>query len=227
MTIDNKELLTALETERRYVARELHDSVAQTTLQLGLQLGIYRKLVERGDTEELGGQLVDLEDRIQRVSAQIRELIADLRRPLVEPGSGLIEYLQHVIDAHHERGGATVTYRNRISGQLPTLSIEQIVALARIVQEALLNIRKHAAAKNVLLDLSNDERNLYVTVADDGKGFDLTEVKEQSADKGGAGLANLQVRARAIGGTLNISRGTTAGGTAVTLAVPVSEQSWW
>ena len=74
-------LLDALEDERRYVARELHDSVAQTTLQLGLQAGICRKLLERGNLEMLSRELANLEERIQVASRQVREIISDMRPP--------------------------------------------------------------------------------------------------------------------------------------------------
>jgi glucose-6-phosphate-specific signal transduction histidine kinase len=59
-----KDLLETLENERRYVARELHDGVAQTTLQLGLQAGICNKLLERGNLEMLAKELAELEKRV-------------------------------------------------------------------------------------------------------------------------------------------------------------------
>src|SRR5688572_29241532 len=103
------QLLDALEDERRYVARELHDSVAQTTLQLGLQAGICRKLLERGNLEMLGRELANLEERIQVASRQVREMISDMRPPLVEPEASLVDYLEHEIKIHQERGGPQVT----------------------------------------------------------------------------------------------------------------------
>jgi two-component system sensor histidine kinase DegS len=226
-TPTDSDLLSALENERRFVARELHDGVAQTAQQLGLHGGICRKFAERGEMDKLAGQLTELEERIQLVSTQIREMISDLRRPLVDRGSGLLEYLDHAIEAHKQRGGIAITYRNRIEGEFPTLSAEQILTIYRIVQESLLNTHKHAEAKNVLLDLSADEKNIYVTVADDGKGFDLAEVKRRPVDKGGAGIANMHLRIRAINGTLVISKGTTAGGTAILVSVPLNDQPWW
>jgi two-component system sensor histidine kinase DegS len=79
-----EKLLQALENERRYTARELHDGVAQTTLQLGLQAGICRKLLERGNLAMLNQELIELEARIQLASTQVRDLIADMR-PQLEP----------------------------------------------------------------------------------------------------------------------------------------------
>ncbi len=223
----NSDLLAALENERRYMARELHDGVAQTVLQLGLQGGICRKLFERGHTENFLEQLTKLEERIQLASSQVRELIVDLRRPMVEAGGGLLEYLQLSMKIHHDRGGVKINYRNRLGDNVPPLSAEQILTITRIIQEALLNIRKHAEAKNVLLDLAANEKIISITIADDGKGFDLENVQDRPMDKGGGGLANMYLQAEAIGGKLTISKGTTVGGTAILLTVPLSEQLWW
>jgi len=227
MKHERNELIQALENERRYIARELHDGVAQTALQLGLYGGICKKLVERGEMDMLVEQLTEMEGRIQLVSAQVRELIADFRPPLVEPGSGLLEYLQQAIDIHHDRKGATVTYRNRLTDDVPQYSIQEIVNLSRIVQEALLNIRKHAQANNVLIDLSGDDKHILIIIADDGVGFDIDEVEHRPVDKGGAGLQNMHARASALDGSLKITKGTRDGGTAVRITIPINEQPWW
>jgi signal transduction histidine kinase len=212
------ELLTALETERRYLARELHDGVAQTTLQLGLQAGICRKLLEHGKLEMLADELAQLERRIQAASGQVRELIADMRPPKVEPDSRLKDYLQQVIDVHLERGGPAVEIDFPEGDDTRTLSEGQRLALARVLQEALLNIRKHARAEKVVLKLGANEAEFCLTIADDGRGFDATEIQDRSADKGGAGLANLRVRVGKIGGQLSIDSGPE--GTRLTVTWP-------
>lgn len=221
MTLEkNSALITALENERRYVARELHDGVAQTVQQLGLYGGICRKLLERNDMERLAEQLAEMEERIHAASMQVREMIADFRPPLVEPDSGLLEYVQFAIDTHHERQGPPVSYRNRLGNQIPPLSAQQILTLSRIIQEALLNVRKHAAAQNVLFDVAIQNQQLILTIADDGCGFD-DRIEQRSSDKGGAGLQNMRARANAIGGGVKIGQGTTDGGTAVFLTLPI------
>jgi two-component system sensor histidine kinase DegS len=212
-------LLNTLEDERRYVARELHDGVAQTTLQLGLQAGICRKLLERGDLETLSTELAELEQRIQLASGQVREVIADMRPPPIEADTDLDEYIQRAIDTHLERGGPPVACDCNVS-DFPPCSTQQKVALFRIVQEALLNIRKHANAQNVRISMSNEEKNFCLVISDDGQGLNINEIKARPIDKGGAGLANLQVRAQIIGGILTISRDVTGQGTEIKLSLP-------
>jgi signal transduction histidine kinase len=216
MTTPNDQTLNALENERRYVAKELHDGVAQTVLQLGLQIGICQKLLERGKTKMLGKELNQLEQRIQLASGQIRELIADMRPTKIDPEAPVPAQVQHLIDLHHERGGPPVTYQVNVADI--SLTPLQILALNRIIQESLLNIRKHAEAQQVQVDIVEDDALTALTIADDGPGFDLAEITTRSTDKGGAGLANLQARAEAAGLKLELTTGST--GTTVVVTWP-------
>lgn len=218
MTTPNDQLLNALENERRYVATELHDGVAQTTLQLSLQIGICQKLLERGKTKMLAKELTQLEQRIHLASSQIRELIADMRPPQVMPEASLAEYLQHLIDLHHERGGPPVTPHLNITNI--SLTSAQTITLARIIQESLLNIRKHAEAQHVHLDIVEDDSIMAVTIIDDGQGFDFAEITARPTDKGGAGLANLQARAKAAGMRFEVTTGPMGTGTRVVVTLP-------
>ncbi|HXV42252.1 MAG TPA: ATP-binding protein [Anaerolineae bacterium] len=217
-TISAEAALNALENERRFVARELHDGVAQTTLQLGLQAGICVKLLERGNLEMLAQELAALEARIQLASTQVREVIADMRPPQLEPDALLKEYVQFAINSHVERGGAWLEFQDNLAHQ-PPLSPAQKLTLTRIVQEALLNIRKHAQAKIVRLSLTEDADNFYVIIADNGRGFDPAEVEIHPADRGG-GLANLRARAETLGGSLVIARDASGQWTEVKVTLP-------
>jgi two-component system sensor histidine kinase DegS len=219
MPDSSDQLLITLENERRYMARELHDGVAQTTLQLGLQVGICNKLLERGNLEMLTRELAQLEERIQLASQQTREIINDLRPPVVAPGSNLDDYIQKLIETHLERGGPAVAYQFNWPEREVRLTELQMLTLARLVQEALLNIRKHANANQIQLDFQAGSEALYLSIADNGRGFDIHEAESRSADKGGAGLANLRARAEAIGGMLTITRDA-AGWTKLTVQLP-------
>jgi two-component system sensor histidine kinase DegS len=207
-------LLNTLEDERRYVARELHDGVAQTALQLGLQAGICRKLLDRDNLDMLADELAQLEERIQTTSNQVREVIADMRRPQIDPDTGLDEYIQRAIDTHLERGGPPVECECDFSG-FPHYSVQQKLALYRILQESLLNIRKHANAHNVFIKMLNNDKDYALVIADDGHGFDMAEVKSRPIDKGGAGFANLEVRARAVGGAVAVGPNANGKGTEI------------
>lgn len=215
-------LLTALETERRYIARELHDGIAQTALQLGLQVGICHKLLERDNLELLAEELAQLEERIRLASRQIREMIGDLRPPPLDSTASLAEYLEYVIDLHQRRGGPPVAYSSAGIEPDLTLTPPQILALTRVAQEALLNIRKHAGAEDARLTILIKDDKLYLTIADNGQGFDVAEVETRPADKGGAGLANLRARVEALGGSLAITRDAGDEWTEIRVALPIT-----
>ncbi len=220
--MSNQLLLNALENERRYTAKELHDGVAQTTLQLGLQAGICRKLLERNNLEMLASELAQLEEQVQKASGQVRGLIQDLRPPTIEGKGDLDEYIRYVIDVHLSRGGVPVDYQfSDPYDRTIHLSQTRILGLARIIQEALLNVRKHANAQQVRLGVSIEDETLFLTIADDGQGFDPVEVQERLLDKGGAGLTNLSMRTQAVGGTLSVARDTIGSGTRVTVNLPL------
>ena len=217
------DLLNTLENERRYVAKELHDGVAQTTLQLGLQAGICRKLLERGKVELLSRELAELETRILLASNQVRQMIADMRPPQLEPDADLKAYLQQAINTHLERKGPFLEFRFDLSSPLH-LSEQQLLGLTRIVQEALLNIRKHAQAQIVRLTVAENSRNICITIADNGKGFDPAEVEALPLDRRGAGLTNLGARAEALGGSLTLTSHPSGAGTEITVTLPKSKK---
>ncbi len=142
-----------------------------------------------------------------------------MRRPQIEPDADLNEYIQRAIDGHLERGGPPVECDCNTS-EFPPHSSQQKLALYRVVQEALLNIRKHADAKYVRIIMANDDNDFSLTISDDGKGFDLNEVDARPIDKGGAGLSNLQIRAQIVGGILAIGRDISEKWTEVKITLP-------
>ena len=200
MNTPSETLLNALENERRYVAKELHDGVAQTTLQLGLQAGICGKLLERGNLELLAAELTQLEKRIQLASKQVREVISDMRPPAVEATAGLKAYIEALIADHTHRGGSPVNFQFDWEETDAKLSQAAKLTLTRVIQEALLNIRKHARAGQVWVSFSTGPHCACVTITDDGQGFDLNQQKH------GSGWENMQTRLEALGGTLSLGR---------------------
>ena len=215
----SSELQTA-ENERSYVARELHDGVAHTTQQLILQAGLCRKLLERRRLETLAEELATLEARVQYASQQVRDLIADLRPPHGEPDALFVEWVRAEIDTHLNRGGSPTEFELQADRPIPRLPDTTRIALIRILQEALLNTRKHARAQQVRVALTLNEKLLRLTVKDDGQGFRPSELRARPPDAGGAGLQAMRARARALGGEFMVQ--TRPGqGTQVEASIPI------
>ena len=184
----------------------MHDGVAQTMLQLNLQIGICHKMLDRGKYEMLRTELLEIEERIGLASRQIREMIADMYPPKADKETVLNQLLKYIIDTHIERGGIPVEYDLQWTDEQTGLSDHHKLALVRIAQEALLNIRKHSEAKTARLILSEDDSNFYMIISDNGLGFDPEAIKNSPLLKGGAGLSNMYARASATGGVLTIAR---------------------
>jgi len=210
-----KSSLTIAENERRFVAQELHDTVIQSLLQMNMQVGICKRYLELQHYDEVRSELDFLEEQIHNVSQQLRRLIADLRPPYSEDGT-FDSILQNQIQQHLERGGPPV---HLVKPPHIPLSADERLALSRIVQEILLNIRKHAHAGRVDMVVETTPTELRLTVRDDGVGFDDTLVPNPLAEEGGAGMVNMHIRAAAIGGKLHV-RAKPGEGTTVQVILP-------
>lgn len=220
MNIDSEKFLIALQQERRYLAKELHDGVAQTTLQLGLQIGICSKILEQGRYEMLETELTNLEERIQLASRQIREMISDMRPPLIEDDANLIDYLKASIEIHTQRGGPAVSFNvDRAKTDFRVSPIEKL-ALTQVVQEALLNIRKHADATEVKLAFWTKNDTTYLVITDNGRGIMVNGTGNHPKIKVGAGLENMKARLEALGGSLTIERNPEGSGTQLIARLP-------
>ncbi|MFQ5577086.1 MAG: sensor histidine kinase [Anaerolineae bacterium] len=208
--------LTIAENERRFIAQELHDHITQTMLQMNMQVGICQRYLEMTHYHEAKSELSMLEAQINTASRQLRQLVSDLRPP-VDGEEAYHRVLQKQIEIHLERGGPPVNLRR--ADNIP-LTGPRRLALTRIIQEALLNIRKHARAAQVTVSLRADPSQLQLTISDDGVGFDDTLIPNPLTDKGGAGIVNMQIRTDALNGTLTITSQPKQG-TTVQVTIPL------
>jgi signal transduction histidine kinase len=186
--------------ERRRIARDLHDGLAQDLAFIVSQ--------SRGSTAS--GHLGQLASAAERALDDSRAAIAALTRPLDEP---LDAALARVADEAAERLGARATLQLDADVDVPAPLRE---ALLRIAREAIANAARHGGAKTVTVSLSRGA-DLRMSVADDGCGFD--PVAPPRRPGGGFGLISMRERAEAAGGTLAVS--SAAGrGTTVEVVVP-------
>jgi two-component system sensor histidine kinase DegS len=215
-------LLGALENERRYVAKELHDGVAQTALQLGLQTKICQKLLERNNLEALAGELTQLEERVNLAAHQLRALIQDLRPPTFKTDQpGLQDFIQYAVGLHQQRGGVVTSYQYEIEDGSLQLSADQILGVMRIVQEALLHIRKSSEAQQVWLIVSTKANTLYVTLVDDGTHSYSMGEPGHPDERNSGDISNLLARTEAVGGSLRVEHNPERPETRLTVAVPL------
>ncbi|MEX2614218.1 MAG: GAF domain-containing sensor histidine kinase, partial [Gaiellaceae bacterium] len=195
-----RRVVEAHELERARLARELHDETGQalTSILLGL-----KTLEERVDTDDLGPAVAELRELVVATLQDVRRLAVELR-PAALDDFGLVPALERLRDTISEQSDVSVDVQSDLSGE--RLPAETETALYRIVQEALTNVLKHAAATRVSVRLNRGERSVARVVQDDGKGFDPQMVQD-----GGLGLIGMRERVALLGGRVTVEAGEGAG----------------
>src|SRR2546430_6839588 len=191
-------VLAAQEAERKRIARELHDETAQALSTLLLNLDLLEPYIpEEGNVLQSGFKRVRVLAR--RALEETRTLAHDLRPALLDD-VGLVGALPGLGQQCTQTHGVPVQVDvdTPPMGRLPP---EVEVALFRIAQEALTNIGKHAAARSARVALSFQEGTARLVVQDDGKGFDLEQVRPPTP-QGGLGLFGLSERVALLRGSL-------------------------
>ena len=206
---------TAIAEERGHIARDLHDVVTQILFSINL-IAISLPRLWKRDPAAAERSTNELQRLTRGALAEMRILLRELRpHTIAEADLGLLlTQLSHSISARHD---IEVDLQVCSESYLP---LEVHVALYRIAQEATTNITKHAEASHLEVSLEQDDKEVRMTITDDGKGFDIKEVPSESM-----GLGIMQERADAIGADLVVDGRPGAGTTlAVTWPLPHSEE---
>jgi PAS domain S-box-containing protein len=198
LRILSRRLFEAQEHERRHLARELHDEIGQTLTATKLNL----KIIAAEVPATVLGRLDDSVKLLDRLLGQVRQLSLDLRPPVLDE-LGLMPALRWLTDDQAQRAGLQVTFTTNVDA----LAIPSPVQTAcfRVAQEAFTNIIRHAAAKNVAIDLRRKGDRLWLTVRDDGSGFGSTEIPERDSDPSTLGLVSMKERALLVQGGFEVS----------------------
>ncbi len=184
----------AVLAERQRLARELHDSVTQSLYSVTLYANAAALALAAGKSDVTAGYLQELQETAQEGMRDMRLLIFQLHPPVLET-EGLVAALQARLAAVEGRAGVQVEFRVEGERRLP-IAIEE--ELFWIAQEALNNVRKHAAARHVTVHLRFTAAAVCLEVLDDGVGFDPGAVP---AERRG-GLRTMAERTAGIGGKL-------------------------
>ena len=213
-----------LDSERHRIARELHDSVAQTVLSAGMQIQVCRSEID-GLTgrEDLGERLDLAKDLTRSASEQLRSAIYALNQPGDDAHrSSLAEMLAQLATVHMPED---LRVSLRVVGPRVELPGEVEHALLRIAGEALFNTAMHGNATRAQLRLTYSELGVSLAIADDGTGdpakmrLILQLAEATDVDGRHRGLANMRARAREHGGTFEVHRAR-IGGVRVVARIP-------
>ena len=207
----SRRLWSIQEEERRRVARELHDQAGQAMTALKLRLDLARR---ETDVARVREQLEGATKLAGEVLDELRRIAHDLRTGSLEE-LGLVPALRALVEDFRGSTGVHVDFR--APAATPRRSDRDCEATVyRFVQEALVNVARHARAKRVRVSLEQDGERATARVEDDGAGFDPA----LASGRGHVGLVGMQERARMLGGDLRIES-RPGGGTKLTLEVPM------
>jgi PAS domain S-box-containing protein len=208
-----RRLVELQESERRELARELHDRVGQNLTALGINLCILGESVAKGDTEA-HLRLADSTALIKSTMRSIENVTTELRPPMLDD-YGLAEALSWYVREFSARTSIEV----QISGgeAAGRVSPEAEIAFFRIAQEALNNVAKHAKATRVAIALQRRDDEYLMTIEDDGVGVDART--DGAVRRRGLGMVTMRERAQTLGGSFAVTA-LQSGGTKISVRAP-------
>ncbi len=205
-------MITGQEVERRRIAQDLHDGLGVLLSSVQMQFSAVQEEIDK----------LQRLDVYRRANEMLDEACSEVRKIAhnMMPGTllklGLIPALKDMCERIETSSTTQVEFH--AFGLEKRLTEVMEITVYRLVQEALNNIVKHAAATEVLIQLSKNEEHLTVTIEDNGKGFDVVEAKK----KEGMGLKNMESRVKYLNGELTIES-QPGNGTTINIDIPVHD----
>jgi two-component system sensor histidine kinase DegS len=207
------------ERENKRLAREIHDGPIQQFAAALLSLEYMEGVLASGDIKA-----VNLE--MGRIKAQLQEAISDFRGFLVhlQPlglEKGLGRAIRRMAENMSERHG--ITFDLDLQREEDNFASVLRSNVFRIAQEAVSNALRHGGAKNIQIKYSFGNRDLSLSIEDDGSGFDVERGRSSATERGSFGLSNMSERIHFVNGTLNIDS-KVGRGTKIILRVPIGRE---
>lgn len=210
----------AVMEERERLAREIHDNLAQTLSIVNLQASHIDTLLENGETGQAQVFLAEMKTMVAEAHTDARDAIFSLRtgpKSMQEFIQMLADYLER-FRRNYDVNTRLLVAPNESAMRMPA---ETAIQLTRIIQEALTNIRKHAAASNIRVRLEQQSNQLLIDIEDDGQGFDPAKLETTRNEQ--VGLRVMRERTEDLGGQMHVA--TASGqGTSISVCIPLATQ---
>ncbi|HCJ27954.1 MAG TPA: histidine kinase [Pseudomonas sp.] len=205
-------IVSLQEEERSRVSRELHDGISQLLVSIKFQFELASHELAGGNPKALETLDAGVE-RLAGAIGEVRRISHDLHPSLLDT-LGLSAAIGQLVAEFEQRSGLKMLYSNSLGDGAPDDSVA--VALFRVLQEALTNIERHAAAQSVHISLDGDAASVRLRVRDDGVGFNPRRL--DSIKGGGIGLRNIRERVEHFGGRFSLLSATS--GTELDVTLP-------
>jgi signal transduction histidine kinase len=203
------------EEERKRVARELHDDTVQSLIAINQRLELIRNTLD-DDPAEVRARVAEVKTMVTGAIASVRQFSRDLR-PLTLEDLGLAAAMQYLVNQLAQ--SENIEAKLEVEGEISGLSADMEVAIYRILQEALNNVKRHAHATQVKVVAQVTKNQIKLIVRDNGRGFEVPEALTDFASNGSFGMMGLQERAQLFGGNISVQSGPNQG-TIVRLTLP-------
>ena len=190
----------AIAEERARIAREIHDGVAQSLAFSALKLDLVSKLLHT-DSAKAEFELKETRNKLREMIKEVRRSIFALR-PIDLERHGFVETIRRYCNDYGQQNDAHVDLDIQ---KIPQLTAISEAVLFRIFQESMNNVAKHAAATRVQIILGTTQQGQgFISIEDNGQGFDLEEVSDRVTSAGGLGLRQMKERLESRGGVFEI-----------------------
>ncbi|HKJ38680.1 MAG TPA: GAF domain-containing sensor histidine kinase [Anaerolineales bacterium] len=197
----------AVETERNRIARDIHDTVAQSLFGIVYSLDACINMLP-AKAEDVKDELVELRSLANNAHDEVRRSIFDMWPSALTVELFMADLTNYVSSCCRPRPFSIIFKNN---GDFNSLSSGMRRTVYRMAQEALANSARHSGAESARLCMTVTEDEVYLVVSDEGKGFDLSAALSRSLNREHFGLHGMQERARAMGGECEINSQPNAG----------------
>jgi PAS domain S-box-containing protein len=209
-------LMQSQDSERRLIARELHDSSGQIVAVLGLNLA---NMAQRAGHDPWMDKLVqDSIEQVQQLNKEIRTVSYLLHPPLLDE-SGLSGAIRWYVEGLAQRSGLQIELE--IAEDFGRLPHEMELAVFRIVQECLTNIHRHSGSKTAMIRIARNPEGVSVEIRDEGTGMPAEKLASLREQRSGVGIAGMRERVKYFKGSMNIE--SSGKGTKISVRLPVEK----
>ena len=223
--VEEKERMVEVHEEaRKKLARDLHDGPTQSVAAIAMRLNITRRMMSK-DVQAAGEEIIKLEELAHRTTKEIRHMLFTLR-PLILESQGLTAAVQSMADKMLETFSQKMTVQidERVTKQL---EMGKQGVIFYIIEEAVNNARKHAAADTIAVRMKPVEAGIaLLEIQDNGVGFDV-DAMSRAYDKranSSLGMVNLRERSELVNGLLHIDSAP-GRGTKIQVYIPLTEDA--
>lgn len=208
-------LYKIMETDRKSLSHKIHDDFGQILSAVKLDIGWLKKRLNP-DQDDVREKLNSIVSKISESVQTARKLYSDLRPPILDD-FGFDSAAHWLVDQFQEQTGIHCRLTSEIDDTL--LSHDIVTAAFRILQEALSNIRRHAGATQVKVEIAQNSSRIFLNVTDNGRGIQ----ESKSASSQSLGLIGMRERAVSLGGDFTIT-GKPQQGSILKASFPLSSQ---